>query len=259
VDLGIRGRHAIVCGASEGLGRACAEALAADGVQLVICARREGPLEKAAGEIRETHGVSVKAIACDITTEAGRTAILAVSDETDILVNNAGGPPPGNFREWDRDQWIAALDANMLSPIEMIKALIDGMIERRFGRIINITSGSVKSPIPELGLSNGARTGLTGFVAGLARQVAKHNVTINGLLPGEFATARLYKLSQARAEGTAKTAEEILAERAQRNPAGRQGDPTEFGAACAFLCSAHAGYITGQNILMDGGSFNSSI
>jgi 3-oxoacyl-[acyl-carrier protein] reductase len=259
MDLGIRGRRAIVCGASAGLGRASAEFLAGDGVDLVICARREGPLEKAATAIRDAHGVDVTAIACDITTEEGRAAVLEAAGDTDILVNNAGGPPPGNFRDWGRDTWIAAIDANMLTPIEMIKATIDGMIDRKFGRIVNITSGSVKSPIPELGLSNGARTGLTGFVAGLARQVGKHNVTINGLLPGEFATDRLYKLSEARGKATGQTAEDVLAERAGRSPAGRQGDPAEFGAACAFLCSAHAGYINGQNILMDGGAFNSSM
>ncbi len=259
MDLGIRGRLAIVCGASMGLGRACAEALAGDGVDLTICARREGPLAEAAESIRGTHGVAVTAIACDITTADGRAAVLAASPAPDILVNNAAGPPPGNFRDWDRAQWIAALDANMLTPIEMIRSVIDGMIERRFGRIVNITSGAVKSPIPELGLSNGVRSGLTGFVGGLSRQVAKHNVTINGLLPGEFATQRLYKLTEARAEGTGKTAEDLLAENAARKPAGRHGRPEEFGAACAFLCSAHAGYIIGQNILMDGGAFNGSI
>jgi len=260
MDLGIAGRHAIVCGASQGLGRACAEALAAEGVTLVICARRAEPLAEAAAAIRRRRGSDVVDVSCDITTVEGREAVLhAAGGQADILVNNAGGPPPGDFRDWSQDDWTAALNANMLTPIEMIRALVDGMIERRFGRIINITSGSVKSPIPALGLSNGARTGLTGFVAGLARQVARHNVTINGLLPGEFATARLKSIAQTWGSPEGKSAEQVLEEHAAANPAGRLGDPAEFGAACAFLASAHAGYINGQNILLDGGAFNSSI
>lgn len=259
MDLGIGGKRAIVCAASKGLGRACAMALAREGVGLVINARGAAALEETAEAIRGSTGVSVAAVAGDITTEAGRAAVLAACPEPDILINNAGGPPPGDFRDWSREDWIKALDANMLTPIALIRAVIDGMIARRFGRIINITSASVKAPIPSLGMSNGARAGLTGFIGGLARQVARHNVCINGLLPGPFLTDRLRSNAAHLAKTSGRTADAVLAERAKTNPAARLGDPDEFGSACAFLCSAHAGYIVGQNLLLDGGAFNSSM
>ena len=255
MDLGIKGKNAIVCAASKGLGRACAFSLARDGVDLTIMARTAGPLEETAAEIRAETGVAVTAVAADITTDAGRAATLEACPDPDILVNNAGGPPPGNFRDWDRDDWIAAIDANMLSAIFLIKATVDGMIERGFGRIVNITSVAVKAPIATLGLSNGARCGLTGFVAGTAREVARHNVTINNLLPGAFNTDRLRASSALAAEKEGCTVDEMIARRAEATPAGRVGDPRELGEACAFLCSAQAGYITGQNFLIDGGSF----
>ena len=255
MDLGIRGRTAIVCAASKGLGRACAEALAADGVHLVINARTPGPLEETAAAIRSAHGVPVAAVAADITTPAGRAAVLAAADAPDILVNNAGGPPPGDFRDWDHHDWIAALNANMLTPIALIKAVIDGMAARGFGRIVNITSAAVKAPIPTLGLSNGARAGLTGFVAGVARQVARRNVTINGLLPGPFETDRLHATLNGAASAAGVPVAELAERRRADNPAGRFGDPAEFGAACAFLCSVGAGYINAQNIVIDGGAF----
>ena len=259
MDLGIKGRKAIVCAASKGLGRACATALAREGVELVITARTAETLEATAEEIRRATGARVTAVPGDISTEAGRAAALAACPAPDILVNNAGGPPPGDFRDWDRDAWIRAIDANMLAPIFMIKAVVDGMAERRFGRIVNITSASVKSPIPQLGMSNGARAGLTGFVAGLARQVAKHNVTINNLLPGPFLTDRLRSGAAHLAQRNNRSVEEELALRGQENPTGRVGDPAEFGEACAFLCAASSGYIVGHNLLLDGGAFNSSI
>jgi 3-oxoacyl-[acyl-carrier protein] reductase len=255
MDLGIAGRHALVCAASKGLGKACAVALAENGVNLTIVARRPGPLEETAEALRADHGVSVEPVAADITTPEGRAAALAAHGEIDILVNNAGGPPPGDFHDWERDDWIAALDANMLTPIELIKATVDGMIERRFGRIVNITSSAVKAPIDILGLSNGARAGLTGFVAGIARKTVRHNVTINNLLPGPFETDRLRGTVRSVAEQTGRPFEEIWEERKAGNPAGRYGDPREFGAACAFLCAAQSGYITGQNLLLDGGAF----
>jgi len=255
MDLGIKGRKALVCAASKGLGRACALQLAREGVDVTIVARTPEPLEKTAGEIRAETGVTVNAVATDITTPDGRALALAACPQPDILVNNAGGPPPGDFRDWDRDDWIKALDANMLTPIELIKATVDGMMERRFGRIVNITSGAVKAPIDILGLSNGARAGLTGFVAGVARKTVINNVTINNLLPGPFDTDRLRQTIQAVAEKSGREAEEVAKERAAGNPAGRFGDPVEFGEACAFLCSANAGFITGQNLLLDGGAF----
>ena len=259
MDLGIKGRKAIVCAASKGLGRACATALAREGVELVITARTAETLEATAEEIRRATGARVTAVPGDISTEAGRAAALAACPAPDILVNNAGGPPPGDFRDWDRDAWIRAIDANMLAPIFMIRAVVDGMAERRFGRIVNITSASVKSPIPQLGMSNGARAGLTGFVAGLARQVAKHNVTINNLLPGPFLTDRLRSGAAHLAQRNNRSVEEELALRGSENPTGRVGDPAEFGEACAFLCAASSGYIVGHNLLLDGGAFNSSI
>jgi len=255
MDMGIKGKHALVCAASKGLGKGCAMALANEGVNLVITARGKEALEATAAEIRKATGAKVTAVAGDIATPEGRAAALAACPQVDILVNNAGGPPPGDFRHWSREDWVKALDANMLTPIELIKATVDGMIARKFGRIVNITSGAVKLPIPELGLSNGARTGLTGFVAGLSRQTVQHNVTINGLLPGPFDTDRLRGNFIFNAQKLGKTVDELARSRAESNPAKRFGTIEEFGAACAFLCSVHAGYITGQNLLMDGGHY----
>jgi 3-oxoacyl-[acyl-carrier protein] reductase len=254
MDLGIRGKSALVCAASKGLGKGCAASLAREGVDLVITARGAEALEATAAELRQL-GVKVTAVAGDITTAEGRAAALKACPSPDILVNNAGGPPPGDFRNWSREDWLKALDANMLAPIELIKAVLDGMIARRFGRIVNITSGAVKNPIPELGLSNGARTGLTGFVAGLSRQTVRHNVTINGLLPGPFDTDRLRGNLEFNARKLGKTAAELAKARMEANPAGRFGSIEEFGDACAYLCSAQAGFITGQNFLMDGGAY----
>jgi 3-oxoacyl-[acyl-carrier protein] reductase len=259
MDLGIKGRKALVCAASKGLGRGCALSLARAGVAVTINARNDDALQATATEIRELTQAPVIAVAADITTPEGRSAVLAACPEPDILINNAGGPPPGDFRDWSRDDWIAALDANMLSAIELIKATLDGMIERRFGRIVNITSGSVKSPISVLGLSNGARTGLTGFVAGLARDVARHNVTINGLLPGAHDTERLRGNLQAAAAKSGQTFADVLAKREASIPAGRVGSAEDFGEACAFLCSQQAGFIVGQNLLIDGGAYNSTL
>jgi 3-oxoacyl-[acyl-carrier protein] reductase len=259
MDLGLTGKRALVCAASKGLGRACAMALAREGVAVTITARTAATLEATAEEIRAATGASVTAVAGDITTEAGRAAALAACPDPDILVNNAGGPPAGDFRDWEREDWVRALDANMLTPIFLMRAVIDGMIARKFGRIVNITSASVKSPIPTLGMSNGARAGLTGFAAGLARQVAKHNVTINNLLPGPFLTDRLRSIAAAAAEASGKPVDVLLAERAQGSPAGRVGDPAEFGDACAFLCGARAGFIVGQNLVLDGGAFNATM
>jgi len=255
MDMGIKGKQALVCAASKGLGKGCAMALANEGVNLVITARGKEALEATAAEIRKATGAKVTAVAGDIATPEGRAAALAACPQVDILVNNAGGPPPGDFRNWSREDWVKALDANMLTPIELIKATVDGMIARKFGRIVNITSGAVKLPIPELGLSNGARTGLTGFVAGLSRQTVQHNVTINGLLPGPFDTDRLRGNFIFNAQKLGKTVDELARARAEGNPAKRFGTIEEFGAACAFLCSVHAGYITGQNLLMDGGHY----
>ena len=255
MDLGIAGCRAIVCAASKGLGRACALALAENGAELVINARGADALEATAATIRERSGVRVTSIAADITTADGRAAVLAACPEADILVNNAGGPPPGDFRDWDEAEWMAALRANMLTPIALIRAVIDGMRARGFGRIVNITSSAVKAPIAELGLSNGARSGLTGFVAGLARAVAAEGVTINNILPGRFATDRLRSNIAAGAARRGIPIEE--AERAARAsiPAQRFGEPEEFGQLCAYLCSRQAGYITGQNLLIDGGAY----
>ena len=255
MDLGIKGKSAIVCAASKGLGRGCAWSLAREGVNLTICARGEEALNATAAELRKNFGVQVNALALDVTTPDGRAKLLAACPQPDILVNNAGGPPPGDFRDWTREDWIKALDANMLAPIELIKAVLDGMIARRFGRIVNITSGAVKNPIPELGLSNGARTGLTGFVAGLSRQTVRHNVTINALLPGPFDTDRLRGNMEFNAKKLGKTAAELAKIRMDANPAGRFGTIEEFGDACAFLCGAQAGFITGQNLLLDGGAY----
>jgi 3-oxoacyl-[acyl-carrier protein] reductase len=258
MDMGIAGRRALVCAGSKGLGRGCAEALAREGVHVTITARGKEALEATAEAIRAAGG-KITTVAGDITTPEGRAAALAACKDPDILINNAGGPPPGDFREWTPEDWMKALNANMITAIELIKATIDPMIARRWGRIVNITSGSVKSPIATLGLSNGARTGLTGFCAGIARQVAKDGVTINGLLPGPFDTDRLRSGMAFEAKKTGRALDDIVKERAQQNPSRRFGTAAEFGAACAFLCSVHAGYITGQNLLMDGGAFNSSI
>jgi len=255
MDLGIEGRNALVCAASKGLGKGCAMALAREGVNLVITARGKEALEATAEEIRKATGAKVVAVAGDITTAEGRAQALAACASPDILVNNAGGPPPGDFRNWTREDWLKAIDANMLTPIELIKATVDHMIARKFGRIVNITSSAVKSPLAPLGLSNGARTGLTGFVAGIARQTAKHNVTINNLLPGAFDTDRLRSTMAAFARDKSLSLDEARAERARAIPAGRLGDPAEFGEACAYLCSAQASYVTGQNFLIDGGAY----
>lgn len=255
MDLGLRDRHAIVCASSKGLGRACAESLAREGVHLTLCARGEEALQATAAELRARHGVTVNAVACDITSPEGRAAVLAACPAPDILVNNAGGPPLLDFRQLSTADWQQALNANMLTPIELIKGTIDGMIARRFGRIINITSGTVKAAMPLFDLSNGARTGLTGFVAGLARQVVQHNVTLNNLLPGFFLTDRVTTAYTALAAKRGVTFEQQIAERVKSIPAGRLGAPAELGDACAYLCSAQAGFITGQNLLLDGGAY----
>ena len=259
MDMGISDKKALICASSKGLGRGCAEALAAEGVNLVINGRNVEVLETTAAKIRETYGVQVTAVACDVTTAEGQEMILAAAGEVDILVTNAGGPPPGLWSDWDRDDFIAALDANMLTPISLMKACLPGMMARRWGRVVNITSQSVKAPIAVLGLSNAARTGLTGYVAGTARQVADKGVNINNLLPGIHATDRAVSL-----DGGVMKAQGITMEQAQKQrqaliPARRYGTIEEFGAACAFLCSQHAGYIVGQNILLDGGGTNATI
>lgn len=259
MDMGLHGKRALVCAASKGLGRACAMALAREGVAVTITARTSDALERTADEIRAATGAAVTTAPGDIASEDGRAAALAACPDPDILVNNAGGPPPGDFRDWEREDWLRALDANMLTPIALIRAVVDGMAARRFGRIVNITSASVKSPIPTLGMSNGARAGLTGFVGGLARQVARHNVTINNLLPGPFLTDRLRANTAQAAEQAGRSVDELLQERAQRSPAGRVGDPAEFGDACVFLCAASSGFIVGQNLLLDGGAFNATM
>jgi 3-oxoacyl-[acyl-carrier protein] reductase len=259
MDLGLKGRTAIVCAASKGLGRGCAEALAAEGVALTICARTRADIEAAAAEIAAAHGVTVTPVAADVKTAEGRAALLAACPDPDILVNNAGGPPPGDFRDFDEDDWRAAVEGNMIAPLSLIRAVIYGMADRGFGRVVNITSASVKSPIPTLELSNGARAGLTGAVASLARKVARHGVTVNGLLPGPFDTARQTAINAAIAAASGRPEAEVNAERMAANPAGRFGTIEEFGAACAFLCSRHGGFITGQNLVMDGGAFNATM
>jgi 3-oxoacyl-[acyl-carrier protein] reductase len=258
MDLAISGKWALVCAASKGLGRGCAAALVREGVNVVITARGASALHATAADLKALNpGVQVVPVTGDITTQEGQVAALAACPHVDILVNNAGGPPPGDFRDWDRDAWIKALDANMLTPIELIKAVVDPMVERGFGRIVNITSGAVKAPIDVLGLSNGARSGLTGFVAGLARQrrLASRNVTINNLLPGPFDTDRLRSTMQSVAQKSGQTVEAAMDARRMLNPTQRFGTAEEFGAACAFICSAHAGYLTAQNILLDGGAY----
>jgi len=255
VDLGIRGKAALVCGASRGLGKACAAALAREGVNLVIVARTRDVLERSGREIARATGVAVTAVAADLTTPAGRAAAVAACPELDILVTNSQGPLPGDFHTWTRDDWIAALDDMMLGPIEMIRLTVDGMAARGFGRIVNIVSRSVKIPQAELGLSNGARAGLVGFAAGLARQSAARDVTINNLLPGIFDSDAQHRHIRGMLAGTGKTFEQVFRERAQASTAKRYGDPAELGALCAFLCSVHAGYINGQSLLIDGGSY----
>ena len=259
MDLGIGGKRALVCASSKGLGLGCAEALAEAGVALVMNGRGSDALEAAAEEIRQRHGADVTTVAADVTTDAGREAVLKAAGDVDILVTNAGGPPPGMWTDWDRDDFIAALDANMLTPIAFMKALLPGMMERGWGRVVNITSQSVKSPIPVLGLSNSARAGLTGYVAGTSRQVAPHGVTINNILPGIHATDRAVSLDSGVSNAKGISLDEARAEREATIPARRYGTAAEFGATCAFLCSQHAGYIVGQNILLDGGSVNTTL
>jgi len=256
MDLGLAGKWALVCAASKGLGKGCATALVREGVNVVITARGAEALQATAAELRALGGGEVRAVAGDITTADGRAAALAACPQVDILVNNAGGPPPGDFRDWGRDAWIKALDANMLTPIELMKATVDAMAARGYGRVVNITSGAVKAPIDVLGLSNGARSGLTGFVAGLARSdIAARGVTINGLLPGAFDTDRLRGAMQGTAAKTGQPLEVLMAKREAAIPAQRFGTAAEFGAVCAFICSVHAAYLTGQNILLDGGAY----
>lgn len=258
MDLGIAGKRAIVCAGSKGLGRGCAEKLAEAGVEIILNARGAEALEATAAEIAAT-GARVTPIAADITTPEGREKVLAAAGQVDILVNNAGGPPPGLWSDWSREDFIKALDGNMLTPIAMMQAVIPGMIERGWGRVVNITSAAVRAPIAQLGLSNTARTGLTGFVAGTSRQVAGKGVIINNLLPGLHATDRAVSLDTAAAQAQGITIEEAAAQRAATIPAGRYGTRAEFGAACAFLCSQYAGFIVGQNIMLDGGAVNISI
>ena len=255
MDLGISGKNAIVCGASRGMGRECAKALAGEGVNVVIAARTEDALLEAAEEIRESSDATVTPIAADVTTDDGRDALIAACPQPDILINNAGGPPPGDFRDWQQEDWFAAVNNNMFSAIDMIRRCLDGMIEREFGRIVNITSIAVKLPQGELGLSNGARAGLTGFISGIARDPSAHNVTINNLLPGFIATDRLRSLLRAQADAAGMDFEEFYADFCQRIPAKRPGEPAEFGAICAMLCSQQAAYLTAQNILVDGGAY----
>lgn len=255
MHLGIGDRKAIVCASSQGLGKACAMALAEAGCEVVINGRNAATLYLTAQHIREHTGAKVVAVAADVGTEAGRAALVAACPDADILVNNNAGPPARNFRELDHAALTAGLDANMIAPIRLIQALIDGMIRRRFGRIINITSGSVKAPLPGLDLSSGARAGLTAFMAGMAREVAAENVTINQILPGAFDTARQHAIARGASARMGKSFEEVWAARAAAIPAKRYGDPAEFGQLCAFLASDHAGYITGQNVLIDGGVF----
>lgn len=256
MDLGIAGKTAIINAASKGLGKACARSLAREGVNVVISARTEDILNATADEIRAESGVEVTPVVADVATEQGRQDVLGACPSPDILVNNCGGPPPGDFRDWSRDDWISALDSNMLSAIELIRATVDQMISRRFGRIVNITSCAVKAPIAALGLSNGARAGLTGFVAGLSRQTVEHNVTINNLLPGLFATDRILDPARHEAEKSGRSLENVMENMTNQIPAGHIGDPAEFGDMCAYLCSAQTSYMTGQNVLMDGGQIN---
>ncbi|UWQ19013.1 SDR family oxidoreductase [Jannaschia sp. M317] len=259
MDLGIKGKRALVCASSKGLGLGCAEALAEAGVDLVMNARGAEALEAAAEDIRTRFGVSVTTVACDVTTAEGQAEVLAAADTPDILVTNAGGPPPGIWSDWDRDDFIRALDSNMLTPIALMKACLPAMMDRGWGRVVNITSQSVKAPIPALGLSNAARTGLTGYVAGTARQVAPSGVTINNLLPGIHDTDRAVSLDSGVSRQQNISVEQAREQREGTIPARRYGTRAEFGATCAFLCSQHAGFIVGQNVLLDGGATNATI
>ncbi|MBF9036741.1 SDR family oxidoreductase [Rhodobacterales bacterium HKCCE2091] len=259
MDLGIAGKRALVCASSKGLGRGCAEALAEAGCSLVMNARGADALERTADAIRAATGADITTVAADIVSEAGRAEVLEAAGDVDILVTNAGGPPPGLWTDWDRDDFIAALDANMLTPIALMKALMPGMIDRGWGRVVNITSVSVKAPVPPLGLSNSARLGLTGYVAGTSRQVAPHGVIVNNLLPGIHATDRMINLDNHTSQTEGISAAEARAERVKTIPAGDYGDPADFGRMCAFLCSQHARFIVGQNILLDGGASNISL
>jgi len=259
MDLGIAGKRALVCASSKGLGLGCARALAEAGVSLVMNARGAEALAASASDIRASFGVEVTEVAADITTEAGRAAVLKAAGDVDILVTNAGGPPPGMWSDWSRDDFIRALDANMLTPIALMQALMPAMMAKGWGRVVNITSQSVKAPIAVLGLSNAARTGLTGFVAGTSRQVAGKGVNINNLLPGIHATDRADALDRGVSQAEGMSLDEARSKRAATIPAGRYGTPAEFGAACAFLCSQHAGFIVGQNILLDGGAINATL
>ncbi|SEO25982.1 3-oxoacyl-[acyl-carrier protein] reductase [Salinihabitans flavidus] len=258
MDLGLKGKRALVCASSKGLGFGCAEALAEAGVDLVMNARGAEALEAAAQDLRDRFGVAVETVATDVTTEDGQARVIAAAQGVDILVTNAGGPPPGMWTDWTREEFIKALDANMLTPIALMKALLPGMMEKGWGRVVNITSQSVKAPIPVLGLSNSARAGLTGYVAGTSRQVAKHGVTINNLLPGIHATDRAVSLDTGVSQAQGITLEEAKAQRCETIPAGRYGSAREFGATCAFLCSQHAGFVVGQNWLLDGGAVNAT-
>lgn len=255
MDFGLTDKKALVCASSKGLGKACATALAAEQVKVTLVARTEATLQQAAADILAETGQQVNYVVADVTTDDGQKRALDACPTPDILVNNAGGPPPGDFRDWEREDWMSAVDGNMIAPILLIRHIIDHMITQKFGRIVNITSASVKAPIDILGLSNGARSGLTGFVGGLARQTVQHNVTINNLLPGLFETDRLSGLFQYRGQAAGITAEDARAKMTEAHPARRFGNPAEFGATCAFLCSQQAAFINGQNILLDGGSF----
>ena len=259
MDMGIVGKTALICGSSKGLGRGCAEALAAEGVNLIINARTVLELEETAEDIRKAYAVEVKTVACDVTTIDGRSKILNTIKKLDILVTNAGGPPPGKWHDWEREDFLAALEANMLAPIMLMKTYLPSMMKQKWGRIVNITSQSVKAPLANLGLSNAARTGLTGYVAGTARQVASHGVTINNLLPGVHDTDRIVSIDKNVMTTEGISMDAVKARRKSSIPVGRYGTRDEFGAACAFLCSQHAGFIVGQNILLDGGAVNSTI
>ena len=259
MDMGIKGKTALICGSSKGLGRGCAEALAAEGVNLVMNARTSSILERTAEKIRKTHKVEVKTIACDVTTVDGQNKVFDTISNLDILVTNAGGPPPGMWHDWEQEDFLAALNANMLTPISFIKAYLPGMIAEGWGRIVNITSQSVKAPIATLGLSNAARTGLTGYVAGTARQVASKGVTINNLLPGVHDTDRIVSIDQSAVRAEGISMQQVKAKRKAGIPVGRYGTRDEFGAACAFLCSQQAAFIVAQNILLDGGAINATI
>ncbi len=258
MDLGIKGRRAIVCGSSKGLGRGVAQKLAEAGVNLTLNGRTAETLEQTANEIRARYGVELRMVQADVTSEAGRR-LLDAEPEPDILITNAGGPPPGSWSDWDQDAWLDAVNANMLTPILLMKSVLPGMMNRRWGRIVNITSASVKSPVAELGLSNAARAGLTGFVAGKARQVAKDGVVINNLLPGWHETDRSAALLSNMARARGLSVEDVKKEAHAANPTGRFGAPEEFGAMAAFLCSQYAGYMIGQNVLLDGGAFRSTL